>query len=152
MTIIQQGKNVSDDILQILSSFENHSKQPTALELLLQYYQKRPDLFEQFYSVYAGRFEVNLDSPRFGYFTQIAVVKNLCEAVNATPEDMNLLILFVRVAGHFLKLDVLKAEGGRHNTVSILHTDTSYKSACFGIPKDAFVATLSDLSAWRCTN
>ena len=48
--------------------------------------------------------------------------------------------------------DVLKAEGGRHNTVSILHTDTSYKSACFGIPKDAFVATLSDLSAWRCTN
>ena len=71
----QQGKNVSDDILQILSSFENHSEQPTALELLLQYYQKRPDLFEQFYSVYAGRFEVNLDSPRFGYFTQIAVVK-----------------------------------------------------------------------------
>ena len=115
----QQGKNVSDNILQILSSFENHSELPTALDLLLQYYQKRPDLFEQFYSVYAGRFEVNLDSPRFGYFTQSAVVKNLCEAVNATPEDMNLLILFVRVAGHFLKLDVSKAEGGRHNTVSI---------------------------------
>ena len=31
---------------------------------------------------------------------------------------MNLLILFVRVAGRFLKLDVSKAEGGRHNTVS----------------------------------
>lgn len=115
----QQGKNISDDILQILRSFENHSELPTALDLLLQYYKKRPDLFEQFYSVYAGRFEVNLDSSRFGYFTQSAVVKNLCEAVNAAPEDMNLLILFVRVAGHFLKLDVSKAEGGRHNTVSI---------------------------------
>ena len=115
----KQGKNVSDDILQILSNFENHSELPTALDLLLQYYQKRPDLFEQFYRVYAGRFEVNLDSPRFGYFTQSAVVKNLCEAVNATPEDMNLLILFVRVAGHFLKIDVSKAEGGRHNTISI---------------------------------
>lgn len=115
----QQGKNVSDDILQILSSFENHSELPTALDLLLQYYKKRPDLFEQFYSVYAGRFEVNLDSPRFGYFTQSTVVKNLCEAVNAAPEDVNLLILFVRIAGHFLNLDVSKAEGGRHNTVSI---------------------------------
>lgn len=115
----QQGKSVSDDILQILSSFENHPELPTALDLLLQYYQKRPDLFEQFYSVYAGRFEVNLDSQRFGYFTQSAVVQNLCKAINATPDDMNLLILFVRVAGHFLKLDVSKAEGGRHNTVSI---------------------------------
>lgn len=114
----QQGKNVSDDILQILSSFENHSELPTALDLLLLYYQKRPDLFEQFYSVYAERFEVNWDSLRFGYFTQSAVVNNLCEAVKATPEDINLLILFVRVAGHFLKLDVSKAEGGRHNTVS----------------------------------
>ena len=114
----QQGKNVSDDILQILSSFENYSELPTALDLLLLYYQKRPDLFEQFYSVYAGQFEVNLDSPRFGYFTQTAVVKNLCEAVNAAPEDRNLLILFVHVAGCFLKLDVSKAEGGRRNTVS----------------------------------
>ena len=114
----QQGKNVSDDILQILSSFEDHSELPTALDLLLLYFKKRPDLFEQFCSVYAGRFEVNLDSPRFGYFTQSAVVKNLCEAANAAPEDRNLLTLFVHVADHFLKLDVSKAEGGRHNTVS----------------------------------
>ena len=114
----QHSANVSDDVLQILSSFENHSELPTALDLLLLYYQKRPDLFEQFYSVYTERFEVNWDSPRFGYFTQSVVVNNLCEAVKATPEDINLLILFVRVAGHFLKLDVSKAEGGRHNTVS----------------------------------
>lgn len=115
----RQGKSVSNDILQILGSFGNHPELPAALDLLLLYYKKRPDLFEQFYSIYAQQFEVNLDSPRFGYFTQSAVVKNLCEAVNATPEDMNLLILFVRVADHFLKLDVSKAEGGRHNTVSI---------------------------------
>ena len=113
-----QDKSISDDILQILSSFENHSELPTALELLLLYYQKRPDMFEQFYSVYAERFEVNWDSPHFGYFTQSAVVNNLCEAVKAAPEDINLLILFVRVAGRFLKLNVSKAEGGRHNTVS----------------------------------
>ena len=91
----QPCQNVSDDILQILGSFENHSELPTALDLLLLYYKKRPDLFEQFYSIYAQQFEVNLDSPRFGYFTQSAVVKRLCEAVNVAPEDINLLILFV---------------------------------------------------------
>lgn len=115
----QQGKSVSDDILQILGSFGDHPELPSALDLLLLYYKKRPDLFEQFYSIYAQQFEVNLDSPRLGYFTQSAVVKNLCEAVNTTPEDANLLTLFVWVASHFLKLDVSKAEGGRHNTVSI---------------------------------
>ena len=115
----QQGKSVSVDILQILGSFGDHPELPSALDLLLLYYKKRPDLFEQFYSIYAQQFEVNLDSPRLGYFTQSAVVKNLCEAVNTTPEDANLLTLFVWVASHFLKLDVSKAEGGRHNTVSI---------------------------------
>ena len=69
--------------------------------------------------MYAERFEVSLDSPRLGYFTQSAVVKKLCEGVNTTPENANLLALFVWVASHFLKLDVSKAEGGRHNTVSI---------------------------------
>ena len=115
----QQGKSVSDDILQILGSFGDHPELPSALDLLLLYYKKRPDLFEQFYSIYAQQFEVNLDSPRLGYFTQSAVVKNLCEAVNTPPEDANLLTLFVWVASHFLKLDVSKTEGGRHNTVSI---------------------------------
>ena len=43
----QRGKSVSDDILQILGSFENHSELPSALDLLLLYFKKRPDLFEQ---------------------------------------------------------------------------------------------------------
>ena len=83
-----------DEIVRRLpadASAENdHPELPSALDLLLLYYKKRPDLFEQFYSIYAQQFEVNLDSPRLEYFTQRAVVKNLCEAVNATPEDMNL--------------------------------------------------------------
>jgi len=109
---------ISDDILQILGSFKNHTELPTALELLLLYYKKRPDLYEQFYAVFAGQFEVGMDSQHFGYYTQSMVVEYLCTAVDASPNDSNLLNLFVRVADHFLKLDVSKAEGGRRNTVS----------------------------------
>ena len=112
-------KNVTDDIIQILGSFENHSELPTALDLLLQYYKKRPDLYEQFYSTFAGRFEVDIDSQRFGYYTQRTAVEHLCAAIDVNPDDSNLLSLFVHVAEHFLKLEYSKAEGGRHNTVSI---------------------------------
>lgn len=114
----RSNNNISDYILQILGSFGDHPDLSTALDLLLQYYKKRPDLFEQFYSIYTQQFEVNMDSPNFEYFTQSAVVKNLCEAVNATPEDTNLLTLFGHIAGHFLKLDFSKVESGPHNTVS----------------------------------
>ena len=111
--------HISDKNIQILSGFEDHQELPTALDLLLLYYNKRPDLFEQFYSVYAGKFNVNADSRRMGYFTQSAVVKSLCDAVEANPNDINLLVLFVRVANQLLKLDISKVEGGRHNTVSV---------------------------------
>lgn len=110
-------KNISDNILQILGSFEDHAELPTALDLLLLYYKKRPDLFEQFYSIYARQFEVHLDSRRLGYYTQRKVVMNLCKAVEADSEDLNLLSLFVCVAENFLKLDVSGAKGGRHKTV-----------------------------------
>lgn len=114
----QQGKSVSDDILQILSSFKNHSELPAALDLLLMYYKKRSDLFEQFCSIYTQQFEVDWESHHFEYYTQRMVVKNLCEAINENPKDTNLLFLFVRIASNFLKLDVSKAESGRHNTVT----------------------------------
>lgn len=110
--------NVSDDILQILGSFENHDELPTALELLLLYYKKRPDLYKQFYNMFAGQFEVDIDSYRFGYYTQSTVIEHLCAAIDANEDDINLLNLFVHVAGHFLKLSLSKVKGGRHNTVS----------------------------------
>lgn len=110
-------RSISDDILQILGGFKDHRQLPDALELMILYYKKRPDLFEQFYSIYTGWFEINLDSSRLNYFTQSAVVKSLCKAVETSQEDTNLLGLFIRVASHYLKLEVSRTEGGRHNTV-----------------------------------
>lgn len=111
-------KNVTDDKIQILSSFESHVDLPAALDLLLMYYKKRPDLYEQFYCILAEQFEADIDSQRFGYYTQSTTVEHLCTAIDASPNDHNLLSLFVHVAGHFLKLDYSKAEEGRHHTVS----------------------------------
>jgi len=105
-------KSISDDIISILCGFKIHLQLPEAIELLLLYYQKRPDLFEQVYSALVSQFSVDKDSPRFGYFTQKTVVERLCAAVESNPTD-EILILFVRIAEQFLKLSFSRTEGGR---------------------------------------
>lgn len=111
----ESEKSINDDIISILCGFKIHSQLPEAIELLLLYYQKRPDLFEQVYSAFVSQFGVDKDSLRFGYFTQKTVVQRLCAAVESNPTD-ELLVLFVRVAEQFLKLSFSRTEGGRHNT------------------------------------
>ena len=111
----ESEKNINDDIISILCGFKIHSQLPEAIELLLLYYQKRPDLFEQIYSALVSQFGVDKDALRLGYFTQKTVVERLCAAVESNPTD-ELLVLFVRVAEQFLKLSFSRTEGGRHNT------------------------------------
>lgn len=108
-------KSINDDIISILCGFKKHPQLPEAIELLLLYYQKRPDLFEQIYSAFVFQFGVDKDALRLGYFTQKTVVNRLCAAVESNPSD-EFLILFTRVAEQFLKLSFSRTEGGRHNT------------------------------------
>lgn len=110
--------SVSDNILQILGNFENNDALPAALELLLLYYKKRPDLFEQFYFILTEHFGIRRDSYLRRYYTQTTTIRSLCDAVQTSPEDTNLLYLFVCTANQFLKLDISKTEGGRHHTVT----------------------------------
>lgn len=111
----ESEKSINDDIISILCGFKIHSQLPEAIELLLFYYQKRPDLFEQIYSAFVSQFGVDKDALRLGYFTQKTVVEQLCAAVELNPTD-ELLVLFVRVAEQFLKLSFSRTEEGRHNT------------------------------------
>ena len=109
-------KSINDEIISILCSFINHSQLPEALELLLLYYKKRPDLFEEIYSALVSRLGVKRDSNQHGYYTQKAVVERLCALVEDNPSDEDLL-LFVRVAEQFLKLSFSRTESGRRNSV-----------------------------------
>lgn len=113
----ESEKSINDNIISILCGFKVHSQLPEAIELLLRYYHKRPDLFEQIYSAFVSRFGVDKDALPFGYFTQKTVVERLCTAVDLNPTD-ELLVLFIRVAEQFLKLSFSRTERGRQNTFS----------------------------------
>ena len=115
----KRNAKISDDIIQILGNFKDSEDLASAIELLLMYYEKRPDLVEEFYNVFAEQFQVDMNSERFGYYTQNTVVDCICAAVEQRPFDLNMLGLFVRVAGSFLQLDFSNVASGRHNLITI---------------------------------
>lgn len=115
----KQNTRISDDIIQILGNFKDSEDLVSAVELLLMYYDKRPDLVEEFYNVFAEQFQVDVNSESFGYYTQNIVVDRLCATVEQSPSNLNVLGLFVRIAGRFLQLDFSNAASGRHHSITI---------------------------------
>lgn len=118
-------QSITDDIINILCNFKEHSQFPAALDLLLMHYKKQPQTFDQIYSAYVTQFEFDKDSADYGYYTQKTAIEHLCAAIKEDPSDNNLL-LFIRVAEHFLKLAYSKVEGGRHNTFVTYMLSLSY--------------------------
>ena len=109
--------NISDFIIEILGGFAGQEQLQTAVELLLLYYQKRPELFGQIYSAFVTKLGVNMASKSNDYYTQKTVVDCLCNALAENTTEATQL-LFVRVAEQFLKLQFSGVEGGRQNTFS----------------------------------
>ncbi len=118
-------KEISDTIISILCSFKRHEMLSTALDLLILYYQKRPDLFEQVYRAFASRFGVDKDSYIFDYTAQQIVTDKLCFLAEKNPTLQNLL-LFVRIAENYLKLNFDRIESGRRHSISWYTLPLSY--------------------------
>jgi len=95
--------SIYDDIIKILSGFADMDELPLALDLLFEYYSKRPDLFMQFYSAINSYLIINKDSKSLGYFTQITLLqKSIKYSDNWTQK--NIIIFFLEIAKTFLKL------------------------------------------------
>ena len=109
--------NINDFIIEILGGFAGQEQLQTAVELLLLYYSKRPELFGQVYSAFITKLGANAASKSDNYYTQRTVVDCLCNALEENATEATQL-LFVRVAEQFLKLRFSGVEGGRQNTFS----------------------------------
>lgn len=110
-------KSITDDIISILCGFKTSSQLPEAIELLLLYYQKRPDLFEQLYTALVSQMGIDKDSHHLGYFTQKTVVEKIVRTVELNPTVQNVL-LFIRVAERMLYLSFSNVESGRNYSVT----------------------------------
>ncbi len=116
--INNDGTQISDEIIELLCSFNNCEQLPEAIELLLEYYTKRPDLFNEVYTAFIREFGIDKDSERFKYYSISKAVEYLCNYIK-TNNNGNSLALFTRVAIYYLNFVVSKTEGGRRNTFTI---------------------------------
>lgn len=109
---------IDDNIIKILCSYDKHGDLSTAVDLLLLYYLKRPDLFNQVYSAFITELSINSHDHQYGYYTQKTIVDRFCAALDESV-SANLKILFVRVAEWYLKLIYTSAESGRGGSAFI---------------------------------
>ena len=109
--------SITDDIICMLCGYKNHTLLPEAIDLLLCYYQKRPDLFSELYSALVFHFGVDKDSYYFAYVVQKTVVDKIITMVEKDASPQNVL-LFIRVAEKMLRLSFSSLESGRDDTVT----------------------------------
>ena len=103
LKIDDRNNSVNDDILEILGGFSNTNDLSTALDLYFLYYEKRPDLIDQFYNVGKNYYGIDKDSYRFDFYTLKLYIKQLIEKSD-NWQNKYICRLFLYIAKHFLKL------------------------------------------------
>ena len=110
------SKDIKDDIINILCSFKYHQQLPEAVDLLLLYFSKRPDLFEQVYNALVVRWGVDKHSHQYHYITQKIVIEHLCKYVDLSSKTID-MALFICVAAHYLRVNFESTEAGRNHAI-----------------------------------
>lgn len=117
----KQSESITDDVIEILGGFYQCDNYSEALDLLLLYYKKRPDLYEQFYAIIKQRLVFNKYSDRFDYRVENLLLEKLKGySENWTNEAVT--YLFFDVAKHLLKFrfEWTESNGERSFTINYI--------------------------------
>lgn len=118
--------------IAILSSFKYSEYFEDAMEVLLLYYKKRPDLIMDFYFAFSDRMSFDVNSYKLDYDKELKMVDCLWRYTNE-GEDINVTILLIHVFKELLKCSFHRAESGENSksitmyNLQILYTDGSRK-------------------------
>lgn len=114
--------SVTDDILNILGGFANTKELDAVLDLYFIYFEKRPDMFNQFYYIVVNKYGINIECYKFNFYTPIKFIEKLVTKINST-QNQSFIKLFVYVAKYYLKTHFDGVENKRGNVVSIFQFD-----------------------------
>jgi hypothetical protein len=93
---------ITDDIINILGGFYRCKSYAEAIQLFLMYYQKRPDLYQQFYSAIQQFFVINKYSEETNYRIEFELLKQI-KAFSNGWTNHSITCLFLDVAKYILK-------------------------------------------------
>lgn len=100
---LNNNHHVDDMYLNILKGYNHSSNRRVAIELIIKYFKKRPDMFMDFYFCLTDGFGIDRKSYYHDYVVQQDVIDILIlETKSFTEHNVNML--FIRVAEIYLKL------------------------------------------------
>jgi hypothetical protein len=121
---------INDDILEIIGGLvRQHLEIQSVTELFIEYFCKRPDLYEQFFDVIEQCFTVNSNSDRFGYDVQIKLLKAVFEKADNWKNN-NVSLLFLEIAKELLQYTFTPIESGREKTITFYTVSLTDSEGC----------------------
>lgn len=122
--------NIECEEIAILSSFKYSEYFEDAMELLLLYYKKRPDLIMDFYFAFSDRMSFDVNSYKLDYDKELKMVDCLWRYANE-GKDINVTILLLHVFKELLKCSFHRTESTENSrsftmyNLQVLFTDGS---------------------------
>ena len=105
--------NISTKEIGILGGFKYSGALNDSIELLVSYFEKRPDLIMDFYFVICEQFLYDKYSCNNKYKNEKELIDRLWEATDE-GENYNFSILYIHVAQYALKTEFYYTEGGQN--------------------------------------
>ncbi len=119
---IEKGKNyqsIDDDIINIIGQYADSEELDCALDLFFKYYLKCPNKYIQFYHAINVFYNVNVDSWKYGYFTQIKLIEKFVQ-YSDNWKNQYIRLLFCDVVPNLISLNFSPSKmSERGNTVTI---------------------------------
>lgn len=120
--------NIECEEIAILSSFKYSEYFEDAMELLLLYYKKKPDLIMDFYFAFSDRMSFDINSYKLDYDKELKMVDCLWKHANE-GKDTNVTILLLHVFKEVLKCSFHRTEATENSrsftmyNLQVLYTD-----------------------------
>ena len=101
---MDKTNQVTNTIIKVLGGFKYTENFELSIELLLNYFKKRPDLIADIFFVINHNFLFDKDSDKHRYFKETTLLKKIWEATNEGG-NYNETILYIKVAEKALELE-----------------------------------------------
>lgn len=102
----ENNQRIDDKKIEILSNFKYGELEDEAIDLLIEYYKKRPDLIMDFYFAFILNLGIDEHSNHNSFATELKIIDKFMTAINYKDENMyNLSYLLIKIIRDFLKYE-----------------------------------------------
>lgn len=102
----KNDQRIDDKKIEILSNFKYGGLEDEAIELLIKYYKKRPDLIMDFYFAFILNLGIDEHSCSNKFLSESKIIDKFMSEINLKDENMfNLSYLLIKIIKDFLKYE-----------------------------------------------